>query len=246
MKDENFPNSKVEIISLLQQKVVSFKSKMSLNDDATFIIGFLGESNQTTKMISLIQFFNAFENTKNNFLDSVFNYLNKNGESILPESEDEVRMTLNLMSDPYLDNPQACDIENMSIRLGSLWDVFSHIVKITFDLDIKIKDVSTGNIFKSEKFLKVNDLISKVHNYICDNNSFGNINCYEFCHKFRNLIVHYCDFNSLKFYSNYLCEKNTYCYYPNGYYFGMLLNDYLTLLEFVKEIYSIFKEGKCE
>lgn len=59
----------------------------------------------------------------------------------------------------------------------------------------------------------------------------------------RNKLVHYCDFNSLKFLTNYMFDENSIFAYPIEYLFGLLLFDLILFINFSKDIFSQYLES---
>ena len=142
------------------------------------------------------------------------------------------------MFNPYMDNAQYYSIENLCFRIGSLWDILAHICNILYGLNVKVKKVDS-NIFKDSNIHK-HILIKNINDYFNDNESFADMNCHQFCNYLRNRLIHYCDFKSIKFESEYIRSNINLKFYPNGYYLCILINDLLKAIDFAKLVYEEF------
>ena len=107
--------------------------------------------------------------------------------------------------------------------------MLAHIANLQFHLNIDKKEVNA-----TEVFIKINNnknsILSSINTYLTKKQNFGGVNSHQFCKKLRNRLIHYCDFNSIKFITDYLEEDSNFLVYPNGYYFEMIMYDYFSLL----------------
>ena len=80
MDKENFPSEKSKLIELIDEENFDFTLKVPFGEDK-FIVGFLGKNSKDNNNFSLLSFFNAFQNTKENVFKGINEYLNLNDEN---------------------------------------------------------------------------------------------------------------------------------------------------------------------
>lgn len=183
---------------------------------------------------AIIQFFNAFENTKSNFYKSLTEFLELSDEEILswPNFSKNI---LNEMLNPFHIDERLFHLENLIIRLCSMWDQLAHIVNILYSLKINPKEVSSTKIFK--KNVISNPTMDKISQYYNEVNDYFDFNINKFVSDIRNLLIHYSDFSSLKFYSNYI-DTFLPVGYPTAYIFIVAILDFMKLMELTTLVYE--------
>lgn len=235
---------KSEILNVLNGTNTSFKLQMKIDGmESKFVVGVFGSSLDKTQ--SLIQFFLGYENTKNNFLLSIEEFLKNSEENLLEPNYQKFNDIFN----PYKKDERYYFLENATFRLGSLWDQLAHICNIYFNLGFDKKSVDSNFVFiKKFQNIKNNrsnlNVIKDINNYLLDKNSFGEINAHHFAMNFRNKLIHYCDFNALKFISKYMTnDKDSFLGYPVEYFNGILVFDYLKSISFARQIFEDFHKN---
>lgn len=149
MKYEDFPDTVSRLKDILSKYERNYSIKMCVGTENSFIVGMLGNGVKNS-LFSEIQFINTIENTKNNFLLSVSNYLSFiDGDKLLPDSNSNF---FNEIANPYYNNPQYFWLENMVIRLGSLWDEFAHLCNMFYKLEIAASKVQSSTVFSKKYY----------------------------------------------------------------------------------------------
>lgn len=236
MENIIIPEYKNDLIKLVESHNYNFGIKISMGDTG-FVVGMKIKDSPYSNYFPIVTFFNSFENTKNNALKIINDYLELNGENILPKDDSFI----NDMFNPYKSNDLNYPLENLTFRIESLWDQLAHIANLQYNLQINVKKVG-GSIFKNRSLEEKNNypLLEKIDNYFKDNESFAGLNCHDFCSDFRNVLIHYCDFNSMRFINDYIKTNENINFYPRGFYFGALILDMLKAIEFAKVLYDEF------
>ncbi len=232
MNYSDFPESVSKMKKLLKDYERDYSLKVSLDNKNAFIIG-MSKNN----LFSEIQFINAINNTKNNFLLSVDNYLKyMKNDKLLPTLDDKPFVEI---VNPYFDNPQYFWLENMAIRVGSLWDEFAHLCNIFYNIGFDASHVQASNIFTQKNDFPI---IKDVYKYFEESTNFSNNNCHKFVKEIRNRLIHYCDFKAIKFFSEYLKEKDPLSFLPVGVYFGYIMFDYFSFIEIFDRFMCSFEK----
>lgn len=240
MKYEDFPDTVSRLKDILSKYERNYSIKMCVGTENSFIVGMLGNGVKNS-LFSEIQFINTIENTKNNFLLSVSNYLSFiDGDKLLPDSNSNF---FNEIANPYYNNPQYFWLENMVIRLGSLWDEFAHLCNMFYKLEIAASKVQSSTVFSKKYYDNVKyPILFRVIDYFGDNSNFANNNCHKFVIEIRNRLIHYCDFKAIKFISEYLKDKECINMLPIGVYFGYAMFDYFSFIDILDEFMQCFNK----
>lgn len=241
MKYTDFPDTVSGLKGNLSKYKRNYSIKMYFGSENSFVVGMLGNGVDNL-LFSEIQFINTIENTKNNFLLSVSNYLSFiDGDKLLPDINSN---PFHEITNPYYSNPQYFWLENMVIRLGSLWDELAHLCNMFYKLEIDVSKVQSSRVFNKNKYYDSNyPIICNVIDYFENNSNFIDNNCHHFVVEIRNRLIHYCDFKAIKFMSDYLKDKDPLGMLPIGVYFGYIMFDYFSFIDIFDNFMQYFNKS---
>ena len=179
--------------------------------------------------------FNSFNRTKETVFKDIREYIGINGDSIFPE-ESAVNEIFSIKYDD-----RNYHLENIFVRVGSLWTQLAHICNLFFELGLD-KNRVDGNCFTNlpEDAVKKHKILDKVSTYVKNDKSFADRNCHSFVKNVRNILIHYNDFTGIKYYCDYLDKSDKVSFFPYGYYFSFVIYDMLMCMEFAKSVYKSF------
>lgn len=231
---------KKSLVKKLLKDKKTFQIKVEMESIENRIV--VGILSPTDNNMEIIQFFNSIDNTIRNFLLSITAFLDESDEVILAPIDKIDKTILNDILNPYNEDKRYFHLENAIIRLGSLWDQLAHLCNIKFDLGLDKKSVSANKVFKNKK--NAEEYLLRISKYLSEENDFYGFSVHDRVIKIRNSLVHYCDFNALKFLSNYMFESNYVAGFPIGYHFSVVMYDYIKFIEFVDELYDNYLSQK--
>lgn len=250
----------------IDSKLLTIKDVKDLILKSSFDFALIHRNNNLTvytilgkeldKEMAIRQFFNSFDEVKNNFLISIQGFLNNyEYDDLCPTIHEKKEMSHAV--DPFYISQTYYYLENSIIRLGTLWDILAHICCLLFDVELKDVTKIDQNIFLDDfsgkfKGFSNDEIFSKIKEYFKDNNSFASTNAHSILKNLRNCLIHYIGFSSLKLMNQYMnksitSSKNIYetdiyiGILPQGFWAACCLKDYFKLLDFTKHYYELAK-----
>jgi hypothetical protein len=200
VSDEEFSN-KTFLLRYLSTCSAFIGCRVTMeNIPSSIVVGGSSPDKTMNKNFRLIEFANAIENMKNNFIIPAKRLIEKLDFTKKEQKADSC----------FSQNKELYEFENCLFRLGSLWDAGAQFINIRDDLKMETRFVTAEKLFgnngeKSFQEFKVTpkEDIQQIFKYFSNPDSLDGINVRDFIRRMRNYLTHFCDLASGKFISSY-------------------------------------------